>query len=116
MSSQASSLSAASRRPAAPSLTDLAAEAIINGADPAQETPKPAEGKGSGVLAKLKKPQKVQLTPLHCNIPLKIDDALRLAMKEGIEKTSIVVEGLKTVLQPYIAIIEMEDAAKTNQS
>lgn len=115
MSSQASSLSAASRR--APSLATLTEDTIINGGDPAQETPKPSqEGKGSGPLAKLKKPEKVQLTPLHCNIPLKIDNALRLAMGEGIEKTSIVVEGLKTVLGPYIAIIEMEDAAKTNQS
>lgn len=89
-----------------PSLTDVArqrtaernSEQIIQQADPATEAPNDVLNR----LARKKKP-KVQLTPLHVNIPVTLDTALREAMAvKGIEKTELVVAALREVLVDYI--------------
>lgn len=106
------SLVSAARR-TAPSLAEAAAERRILGeADPAAETPmtsivssptgtlEPAD-----LLDRLaaRKPAKVQLTGLHVNIPVDLDNALAKAMKEkGIEKTAIVIAALRPILESYL--------------
>jgi hypothetical protein len=98
-----SSLSeAAARR--APSLSQLTEDTIINGSNPAEETPGIAEPQGTvDDLDKLRKPQRIPLTPLHVNIPVTLDDALRACMKEkDLEKTAVVQEALKRVLADYL--------------
>ena len=91
-----SSLAAASSRPR--TLASLTEDSILDSARIEEETP----GQGSDLLEKLRKPEKIQVTPLHCNIPVHLDNALKKCMKQGIEKTSIVVEGLTLVLKDYI--------------
>lgn len=96
-----SSLSEAAAARRAPSLTELTEATILNGANPAEETVDPEQGTES--FAKLRKPERIPLTPLHVNIPVTLDDALRACMKrEGVEKTAVVQEGLKRVLVDYL--------------
>jgi hypothetical protein len=53
-------------------------------------------------LAAKRKPQ-VQTTPLHVNIPVDLDRALKLAMQDlGLEKTAIVRAALLPVLKAYL--------------
>lgn len=116
--SNAPSLISASRR-TAPSLAEVAAEQrIIDGADPAQETPvatmaapAPTAITTAGIIEPAdlldrlaaRKPAKVQLTGLHVNIPVDLDNALAKVMKEkGIEKTAIVVAALRPILEAYL--------------
>lgn len=91
-----SSLTAAATRPR--SLTSISEASILNGGRTEEETP----GQGIDLIEKLRKPEKIDLTPLHCNIPVYLNNALKRCMKQGIEKTSIVVEALTGVLGPYI--------------
>ncbi len=115
-----SSLVGAARARTAPTLTDFAEveRRILDTADPAQESPstalahvqqnvidRPSANSASSALDRLaaRKPAKIQLTPLHVNIPITLDNALARVVKEkGIEKTAIVIEALKSILEPYL--------------
>lgn len=114
MSNSAPSLISAARaaRPA-PSHAEVAAaeRRILAEADPAAEAPASlttiptATLEPANVLDRIaaRKPPKIQLTPLHVNIPVTLDRALSRAMREkGIEKTAIVVEALRPILEAYL--------------
>lgn len=92
-------LTEASRR--APSLSTLTEDKIIQGSRPEEEVP----GKGIDLLESLasRKRPKIQVTPLHVNIPVPLDNALRTCMRtKGLEKTEIVVEALTNVLRDFL--------------